>query len=122
MPTQKKRIRAWPYRFPFTFWGAVALAFHACILILEWSYDQGGLAGALVLTSPVWGFMYWLPSELLFALNDGSAIAGLELLSVFLGLGFCLLADLVVRRWWRARPSEPPEKRPSASTGHSPGR
>lgn len=105
MPTQKKRIRPWLYRFPFTFWGAVALAFHACILILEWSYDQGGLAGVLVLSSPVWGFMYWLPSELLLALNDGAAISGHALLSVFLGLGFCLLADVVVRRLRRATPS-----------------
>lgn len=99
MRTPNKICRPSLCRFPFTIWGAIALSLEACILIFELSYDQGGVAGALVLSSPIWGFMYSLPSEILFGLNDGTAIPGQTLVTVLAGLIFCLLADLVFRRW-----------------------
>lgn len=110
MRASKTRMRAW-LRFPFTLWALLALVLHASILVLNVSYDQGGFGGALVLSSPVWGFMYWLPSEMLFALNEGSSIPGQWLVSVIAGLALCLLADFIVYRFRRrGEPSEPEEQ------------
>lgn len=109
MQTSKTRLRILLRRFPFTLWALLALVLHAYILVLDLSYDQGGFGGAMVLSSPIWGFMYWLPSELLFALNEGTAIARQWLVSVIAGLALCLVADWIIHRLWRrGEPGEVP--------------
>lgn len=87
---------------PFTLWALLALLLHIAILLFDLSYDDGGLGSYLVLSSPIWGFMYWLPSELLFALNQGHAIPGQRLVVVAVGLGIAVLMDLMIR-WFRDR-------------------
>lgn len=94
----KKVLRACVHRNPFTLWALLALALPAIVLVFDFSYDQGGVGGTLVLAEPIWGFMYWLPSELLFALNHGSAISRQWLLTVIAGLTLCILMDWMVYR------------------------
>lgn len=108
MRDSKTRLWAGIRRFPFTLWALLALVLHASILVLDLPYDQGGIGGLLVLSSPIWGLMYWLPSELLFTVSGGTAIQGQWLVSVIAGLTLCLLADFIVHRIWRrSEPSEP---------------
>lgn len=97
-------------RHPFTTWALVALVLHVCIIRLRLDYDDGGLGSILILSSSLWGFMYWLPHELLFALNRGHSFPGHWLAAVIIGLLLCFAADLVVRRLRR-------RKGPSAGTG-----
>lgn len=80
-----------------------ALMLNTAILALGLSYDDGGLGSALILTLPVWGFMYWLPGELLYSLSNGHSIPGHWLISMVVGLVLCLVADLSVRRFRRRR-------------------
>lgn len=89
-------------RFPFTTWALVALVLDAGILLLDLAYDDA-YWGVLILTVPIWGFMYWLPSELFFALNGGRAIPGHWWLSVLGGLTACLLADFAIHRFRQRR-------------------
>ena len=98
MWSSEARGRAFLRRFPFTLWALLALVLHAYILVRDLSYDQGGFSGALVLSSPIWGFMYWLPSELMFTLSGGRSILGQGLISVIAGLVLCFLADSLVHR------------------------
>jgi hypothetical protein len=99
----KAVLRTCVHRNTFTLWALLALALHALILVYDISYDQGGVGGSVVLSAPIWGFMYWLPSELLFALNEGSAIPSQRLVTVITGLTLCILMDWMVRRLRRRR-------------------
>lgn len=83
---------------PLTLWALLALLLHAAIVLFDISYDDGGLGSLLILSSPVWGFMYWLPSELLFALNQGHAIPGQSWIVGALGLVIAVLMGLMI--WW----------------------
>lgn len=89
-------------RFSFTTWALIALVLDASILLLDLAYDHA-YWGLLILTVPIWGFMYWLPSELFFALNKDRAIPGHWWLSVIGGLILCLLADFAVHRFRQRR-------------------
>ena len=96
---------AWKY--PFTVWALIALALHACIIGFDLQYDDRGVGSVLVLSSPLWGLMYWLPGELLFALNRGHSVQGHRLATVAAGLALCLVADLLVRRFHQNRNQSP---------------
>lgn len=93
---------------PFTTWGLGALILHASILLFDLSYDSGGLVSLLVLSLPVWGAMYWLPSELLFMLNSGEAVPGQWLISLGGGLMLCVVTDAIVYRLGSRRKIERP--------------
>ena len=86
------------HKYPFTTWALVALLAHACIIAFDVHYDEGGVGSILLLSSPAWGVMYWLPNELFLALNNGHSMEGQLIVSVLVGLALCLLADLVVGR------------------------
>lgn len=104
-------------RCPFTTWALVALLVDASILLFDLAYDDA-YWGALILTVPIWGFMYWLPSELFFTLNDGRAIPGHWWVSVITGLTLCVLADLAIHRLRRRRE---PEGSPRGTAANSEG-
>ena len=80
-------------RHLFLTYGLVALLIHGLLLVSGAQYDSGGLAGLLILTSPIWGAIYWAPNEFIFALKNGVAIEGQEIVSILVGLGICLVAD-----------------------------
>jgi len=82
----------------FLLWALTALALQMAIRGVP--YDSGGVGGLAVITSPVWGFMFWIPSELAFTLNDGRELSGHTLLSVLLGLALSLSLDWGLR-WLR---------------------
>ena len=94
-------------RHVFLTYGLFTLLIHVLILISGAQYDSGGLASALILTSPVWGVIYWAPSEIIFSLNNGASIEGQEIISVILGLGICLAADFVLNSIRKKRSDVP---------------
>lgn len=90
-----KRQPVWQLikRHPFATYGVVALLLLATAQALNLQYDGGILEGIVVISAPVWGIVYWGPSELLFALNDGRKIFAHSAISIAVGLAVCLLAD-----------------------------
>ena len=94
-------------RHLFLTYGLFALLIDALLYISGAQYDSGGLAGLLILTSPIWGVIYWAPNEMLFTLNNGSAIEGQRIVSILVGLGICLVADYLLSLM-RAKRSDMP--------------
>ena len=78
---------------PFATYGVVALLLFVVIHILNLQYDDGGVGSVLILSSPIWGFVYWAPQELLFTLNGGKSFYGQPIVSFGVGFLTCLLAD-----------------------------
>jgi hypothetical protein len=78
---------------PFATYGVVALLLFVVIQILNLQYDDGGVGTALIISSPIWGFVYWAPQELFFTLNDGKAFFAQSIVSFGVGFLACLLAD-----------------------------
>jgi hypothetical protein len=85
-------------RHPFKVYGVTALVLLAIIRAFGLAYDDGGLGAILVLTSPFWGVVYWVPQEMLFTVNDGKAMEGHFFVSVVVGLAICSLADYLLAR------------------------
>ena len=80
-------------RHPFATYGVLALLMGAIIQSLNLQYDDGGIGSLLLISSPIWGFVYWAPHELLFTLNDGKAFYAHTAISIIAGFLICLLAD-----------------------------
>ncbi len=74
-------------------YGVVALLMIAVIQFLNLQYDDGGIGSLLVISSPIWGVVYWAPQELLFTLNDGKSFYAQPAISFGVGFLVCLLAD-----------------------------
>lgn len=106
------KLRATLRRFPFTTWGLIALALETGIPLFDLEYDDGGLGSALILTSPVWGFPYWVTRNVLFALNEDRAFPGYDAAWVIGGMTLCLLADFAVHRFRQRRKSADEVHRP----------
>ena len=94
-------------RHIFITYGLVALLIHALLFISGAQYDGGGLTSILVLTSPIWGVIYWAPNEIIFAMNNGASIEGQTIISVLLGLGICLAADYLLNSIRKKRSDVP---------------
>jgi len=92
-------------RHPFLTYGLITLALHFSVLVSGAQYDNSGLGGLLILSSPVWAVIYWAPSEIIFMINSGVAILGHEIISVIIGLLLCFLADYLLNLY-RNRKSE----------------
>jgi hypothetical protein len=80
----------------FLTYGLFALILQAIIAISGAQYDGGGLGGFLIITSAIWGFIYWAPNELIFTLNNSVSIEGHSIISIIIGLGICLGADYLL--------------------------
>jgi len=85
-------------RHLFTTYGVLALGLFLIIDVFNLQYDDGGIGTLLILSSPVWGFIYSVPSEILFKFNDGRAFEGQLTISIIIGLIICLLADYVLSK------------------------
>ncbi len=66
------------------------------INIFNFQYDDGGVGTALIISSPIWGVVYWAPQELLFGINGGKSFPGHSVISFVTGMMVCLLADFVL--------------------------
>jgi len=78
----------------------IFLTYAFCVLILNFilsysgaSYDDGGIVSFLLITTPIWGIVYWVPSEILFILNDGSALKWHGSMAVGIGIICCVGLD-----------------------------
>jgi hypothetical protein len=98
MPESQMTQRTVIKKFPFTIWAILALILYAAIRALGLSYDDGGLGSVLILSAPLWGFMYWLPGEVLFALSNNHSVFWHWLISAISGLAICFLADTIIHR------------------------
>ena len=81
---------------PFAVYGVITLGLFTIVGILSPEYDGGTVGALLLLSSAIWGFIYWAPHELLYGLNGGSRFEGQVLLSVVIGFSACLLADYLL--------------------------
>jgi len=80
-------------RHPFATYGVVALLVGAIGHFLNLQYDDGGIGSLLIISSPIWGVIYWAPQEILFSLNNGKSFYGQTAISIGVGFLICLLAD-----------------------------
>ena len=80
-------------RHIFLTYGIISLLIYMLLIISDAQYDSGGFGGLLILTFPIWGIIYWAPNEVIFTLNNGTGIKGQIIISILMGLGFCLVAD-----------------------------
>jgi hypothetical protein len=87
---------AWVKRWPILTWALVAGLVLLVLGLAEVEYDSMPF-GLLVITDGLWAWMYWLPSELLFELNCGTAMPNHEFLSVLLGMPLAFMADIILR-------------------------
>jgi hypothetical protein len=87
---------------PFTLYGVFVLA---VLLIdrffLDYEYEDTFGSFMVFIFSPVFGFMFHLPSELLFSLNHGRAVPGHAFISFVTGMAF--LASIDAWRYRRGR-------------------
>ena len=81
---------------PFATYGVVALLLFVAIQLLNLQYDDAGVGTALIISSPIWGFVYWAPQELLFTLNDGKAFFAQPIGAFGVGFLVCLIADYIL--------------------------
>lgn len=66
------------------------------------SGESDGAFGLVKASVPVWGVIYWLPDQLLLALDDGKRFMGQLPLSVAIGVLACILGDRILY-WLRKR-------------------
>ena len=83
-------------RHLFLTYGLISLLIYVLLIISGAQYDSGGIGGLLTLTFPIWGVIYWAPNEIIFTLNNGTGIEGQKIISILVGLGFCLAADYLL--------------------------
>jgi hypothetical protein len=90
------------HNHPILAWAIGALLLHVLLNVGGVQYDDGRF-GLLVITDGIWGWMYWLPSELLFVVNAGRAVHYHIAISVVCGLLIAVAIDKVIRhgRSWR---------------------
>jgi hypothetical protein len=85
-------------KFPFLTYGILALFIQLVILAVQPQYDDGSLTAALLISSPVWGVIFWLPHEMLYSVNNGLSFSGQTLLSIIIGLSICFVADTLLNK------------------------
>ncbi len=83
-------------RHPFATNDVFALLLFMAINIFNFQYDNGGVETALIISSPIWGVVYWALQELLFGINGGKSFPGHSIISFVSGMMVCLLADFVL--------------------------
>ena len=91
-------MREFLKRHPFTTYGVLALGLFVIIDVFNLQYDDGGIGTLLILSSSVWGFIYWAPREVLFKFNDGREFEGQMAISIMIGILICLLADYILTK------------------------
>ncbi len=64
-------------------------------MTLDLSRDATGFAGLLFWVSRLAGMIVIIPNQLLILFNDGELIPFHRTLSIGLGLGFCMVLDLI---------------------------
>ena len=77
-------------------YGILALLLYITLLAAGVEYDSGGIGGFLVLTFPIWGFVYWAPDEILFSVGGGTATEYQMVLTLLGGLVICFLLDRAI--------------------------
>ncbi len=75
--------------------GLAGSLFFFATLTLDLSRDATGLAGLLFWISRLAGIIVIIPNQLLILFNDGELIPFHRTLSIGLGLGFCMVLDLI---------------------------
>lgn len=60
-------------------------------------YDDNGVSGVLFWIGQVFQIPFWAAGELLFSMNDGTAIPCHRTLSIVLGLLACVIGDFILR-------------------------
>lgn len=102
MGKSSRSSRSRLFSYPFIIWGFLAAALHAYIVVSNLSYDDGGLGTALILSSPIWGPMYWLTNEVVFTVDAEVSTHTRRIVVLLSGLALCFIADVLLhraRRW-----------------------
>jgi len=80
---------------PFVIYGLITLGIQAALSLSGAEYDNGGITGLLILTSSVWGVIYWAPSEFLFTYFSGIGKTEHILISIVSGIFCCVVLDML---------------------------
>jgi hypothetical protein len=101
-PNEPKTSKA-KKRFPCTIYGIVVMLLILVVGgLMKPAYDS--FPGVLYfILSPVFGFMFYIPHEVMSSLNDGTVFAGQEIIAGCIGLVFCLVADMTRYSYRRFR-------------------
>ena len=91
---------------PFATYGVVALLLFLIIWVFDLQYDDGGIGTALIVSSPVWGIVYWAPQELIFQLSGGDSFPGHPIITFAAGMLICLAADFLLGKIKKADENE----------------
>ncbi len=90
---------------PFVAWTILATTGMFIIQIFDIQYDSSP-ENIIILTSVVWGFILWVPGEILFELNDGKSFEGKEIIVILLALSISFVLDKIIRTWKKRKLSE----------------
>ena len=88
-----KTVKYWPV----TKYGVVLLLLDLGYGFLDLPYDKNIVTAAVTFSWPFFGFMFWLPEELLSAMNRGETMLGNALVSTILGILICVGIDALLR-------------------------
>jgi hypothetical protein len=92
----------WLRTYAVTIYGVAILAVILGGRTLGPQYDDGGLGFFYhFVLVPVFGFMFYLPQEMLQSIGGGTPVPGEFFLSIVLGLSFCLGVDYLRYRMGR---------------------
>jgi len=86
-------------RNPFLTYALVGALFAAMVYFVNAQYDAGGFKGALFWLSQIFLLPFLACRELLLTLSGGIGAGWQVAVSAVFQLGFCLLADLALRRF-----------------------
>lgn len=92
---------------PILLWAVSALLVLALLGAFRVEYDGGGFGGLLVITSAIWGWMYWLPHEVLFTLNTSLVAPFREVIAVIAGLLIAVAIDWAIGKIRARRQAQP---------------
>ena len=85
-------------KFPFLTWAFFALLLDLVIQGIGIEYDDP-YWGLLVITASVWGFIFWLPNEILSEFNFWPSIPYRTEISIGLGIGLAGIGDWALAAW-----------------------
>ena len=91
----KKLISKWPV----TTYGLITLILCYTIDSFDIDYDENIFVTLLFILLPIVGFMFSIPSEILFSINDGKAMHYHDQISNTIGISICLILDILIRRY-----------------------
>jgi len=85
-------------RWPVTTYALAYLIIAGLYRMLGLNYDENMITVMITTVGPIFGFMFWIPSEIFYSLNDGQSVTFHAFLSSAIGLGIAVVLDACARQ------------------------